>query len=91
MPVLIKNMTSNNETSIISTSVSDPVPDPDSGFIWIWIRIEFWIPDSMNMYPKKTDWNIGRNNLMVPIAELFKIRIEIASYSTCSELLKNRI
>ena len=41
MPVLIKNMTSNNETSIISTSVSDPVPDPDSGFFWIWIRIEF--------------------------------------------------
>ena len=25
---------------------------------------------------------------MVPIAELFKIRIKIASYSTCSELLK---
>ena len=56
--------------------------------------LSFWLdqdPDSMNMYPKKTDWNIGRNNLMVPIAELFKIRIEIASYSTCSELLKNRI
>ena len=81
-------MTCHHETSIIATSVSDP--DPDSRFFldpdWVFLAGS---GSGFDEYGSdNTDFNISRNSIMVPIVELFKILIKMASCYTCSRPFK---
>ena len=63
---------------------------PIQGFFWI--RIEFFLAGSGSGFDEygsdNTDFNISRNSIMVPIVELFKILIKMASCYTCSRPFK---